>query len=218
MIDNWNTFCKEEIKDKLNKDLDKLYNTYSIRPKRENLFKAFELCPEDELKLVVLGHSPYSSYHADGIAFSSCIGWETPISLQIIYNAIKESVYKDKSTNFDEVADFTLKYKDSGILWLNRQLTTKDKITQDIMSKNIWNDFIISLIKYIATNHKNVMWLILTKESKDVYEYLRKKDIKALLLSHPASSIYNNTKWEYYDCFNQINNYLKSINKTEIVW
>lgn len=216
-INNWSRFLEEKHELILNKELDVLYKN-NIRPDRKDLYNAFSLCPEAELKIIVLGHSPYPTYHAHGIAFSSAIGWEVPPSLAVIYHAILESVYNNDATQFKSVSDFTVRYKDSGILWLNRQLTTVDRVAGDNKSKSIWNSFIISLIKYIAEKYKEVIWLIMTKESKDVYEFLNKRGIKAMLVSHPASSLYNNKEWYYDDCFNQVNTHLRQLNKTEIVW
>ena len=87
----WNEFINREAKKeyfiKLNKFLDEKYkNQIVVYPKKENIFRAFELTPFKDIKVVIIGQDPYiNEGQAQGLSFSVNDGIKLPPSLKNIY-------------------------------------------------------------------------------------------------------------------------------------
>ena len=74
-------------------------NPQLLYPKPNYLFKAFNMCPLDEIKVVFIGQDPYFNHEiyndkivpqAHGLSFSVPIGFDIPSSLNNIYNNLKK--------------------------------------------------------------------------------------------------------------------------------
>ena len=104
---------------KLASKLDKAYKSKKVYPVREDIFKALELTPFDEIKVVIIGKIPfYRQNQADGLAFSSKLGSEINQTSQIIINeAIKDvNIYRPDSASL-------VNWAKQGVLLLNSALT-----------------------------------------------------------------------------------------------
>jgi uracil-DNA glycosylase len=104
---------------KLASKLEKAYKTKKVYPNREDIFKALELTPFDEIKVVIIGKIPfYRQNQADGLAFSSKLGSEINQTSQIIINeAIKDvNIYRPDSASL-------VSWAKQGVLLLNSALT-----------------------------------------------------------------------------------------------
>jgi len=91
----WYNFLKEElessyfrnIQDYLKKEI------FTVYPQKEDIFKAFELCPLDDLKVVILAQDPYHNpKQANGLAFSVNEGIKLPPSLQNIFQELNNDL------------------------------------------------------------------------------------------------------------------------------
>ena len=72
------------------------YAQTTVYPKGSNIFRAFDLCPFHQLKVVILGQDPYHEPgQAQGLAFSVPDGVKIPPSLVNIYKEIKDDVGTD---------------------------------------------------------------------------------------------------------------------------
>jgi uracil-DNA glycosylase len=104
---------------KLASKLDKAYKSKKVYPVREDIFKALELTPFDEIKVVIIGKIPfYRQNQADGLAFSSKLGSEINQTSQIIINeAIKDvNIYRPDSASL-------VNWAKQGVLLINSALT-----------------------------------------------------------------------------------------------
>ena len=73
----------------LEKEINKRYETTTVFPEKQNIFKAFSLTKLDNLKVVILGQDPYHGQgQAHGLSFSVQKGITVPPSLKNIYNSI----------------------------------------------------------------------------------------------------------------------------------
>src|ERR1044072_127065 len=89
----------------------------NVVPQKEHGFRAFQLCPPQKLKVVIIGQDPYINGEADGLAFSS-FGKMTP-SLEVVFAEINRTHdCKRKQTHLDDWAE-------QGLLLLNAVLTTR---------------------------------------------------------------------------------------------
>ena len=98
MIGNsWDNVLEEEFKKeyflKIKEFVEAEYKTKTIYPPKEEIFNAFNLCPIENVKVVILGQDPYHEEgQAHGLAFSTPEGHPIPRSLKNIFKEI-ESEY-----------------------------------------------------------------------------------------------------------------------------
>jgi uracil-DNA glycosylase len=116
-----------------------------VYPNREDIFKALELTPFDEIKVVIIGKIPfYRQNQADGLAFSSKLGSEINQTSQIIINeAIKDvNIYRPDSASL-------VNWAKQGVLLLNSALTAPSDKPADHLTDWLWfsNKIIDQIIK-----------------------------------------------------------------------
>jgi uracil-DNA glycosylase len=130
---------------KLVSKLDKAYKTKKVYPNREDIFKALELTPFDEIKVLIIGKIPfYRQNQADGLAFSSKLGSEINQTSQIIINeAIKDvNIYRPDNASL-------VSWAKQGVLLLNSALTAPSDKPAGHLSDWQWfsNKIIDQIIK-----------------------------------------------------------------------
>lgn len=80
---------------KLKEEIDKRYETTTVFPEKQNIFKAFSLTKLDNLKVVILGQDPYHGFgQAQGLAFSTPANIKNPPSMQNILKEIQSDLGK----------------------------------------------------------------------------------------------------------------------------
>lgn len=189
------------------------YQTKTIYPRPENLFKAFWLTPFSKIKVVILGQDPYHDVgQAHGLCFSVPEKITTPPSLKNIYKEIESDlgIKKDfKSGNLESWAQ-------QGVFLLNAILTV---IAHNPAShrKKGWEEFTDFVIKTISDKSEHVVFILWGS-------YARSKRIlidsdKHLILESPHPSPLSAFSGFFGSKpFSKANNYLKSHGKTEINW
>tara|TARA_R110000765_G_scaffold5492_2_gene17217 strand:+ start:1725 stop:2414 length:690 start_codon:yes stop_codon:yes gene_type:complete len=177
-------------------------------PKIKYLFRAFEECPYNKLKAVIVGQDPYPNLNvADGIGFSSSLNNKIPTSLNTIFNKLEESI-----DNYERNPDLT-RWANQGILSIQTALTTQvDTIGSHY---NLWKPFIKSIITYINDNNTEIVFVFMGEKANSFSQYVNIHP--TIYCSHPASAKYKET-WKANDVFININNKLKEFNKSEIIW
>ena len=87
---------------KLEKKVLDDYNSLKCYPDLNNIFKAFNLCKFNDLKVVIIGQDPYHGYNeANGLAFSVNEGINIPPSLKNILKEVKSDIGKTSINNGD---------------------------------------------------------------------------------------------------------------------
>ena len=139
---------------KLASKLDKAYKSKKVYPVREDIFKALELTPFDEIKVVIIGKIPfYRQNQADGLAFSSKLGSEINQTSQIIINeAIKDvNIYRPDSASL-------VNWAKQGVLLLNSALTApSDKPAGHLPD---WQWFSNKIIDQIIKNKEPKVFIL----------------------------------------------------------
>ena len=96
------------------------YASTNCFPPKNQIFRALELTPFDEVKVVIIGQDPYhGDFQANGLCFSVSDQVKAPPSLQNIYKELKEDLGIEKTTN--ELDDWATQ----GVLLLNATLTVR---------------------------------------------------------------------------------------------
>jgi uracil-DNA glycosylase len=183
-------------------------------PVLKDVFRAFEECPYDKLKVIMVGQDPYPGFgQADGIAFSCSKTNELQPSLKFMLNEVVRTVY----SGHPESTDVDLKrWSNQGVLMLNTALTTTiNKIGQHY---TIWQPFMAYLFDHLTWNTIGLVYIYMGKEAKSWEDAVNDNNYKIFTM-HPASGVYQQTQsWDCKDMFNLTNDFLIKNNNTKIIW
>lgn len=170
---------------------EKIYSSGKlISPSYDKIFKAFEMCPIDNFKCIVLGQDPYPDGHnATGLAFgipkkSSHI----PPSLKNIMDELYRSNPGRLNVDFDHTLESWAK---QGVLLLNSSLTVAQ---HEPGSHNaIWHPVVSSLLDYVVAKYPYHPLIIFGAQAKKMVSEYTKKYALILYSPHPASVRYGGT-------------------------
>lgn len=197
--------------------LSKLY-TLSTEGKRftpplKQVFRAFEECPYDQLKVVIIGQDPYPTLGvADGISFSCSNTNKLQPSLKFILQEVDRTVYGNHVIS----EDLDLKrWANQGILMLNTALTVEvGKIGSHY---DIWKPFTAYLLDLLNNHNPGLVYVYMGKKAEE-WSVLTGDNNYKFTVKHPASAVYNGSKWDSDDIFNKISAIIKNENNYEITW
>lgn len=188
------------------------YSTKTIYPHGKNIFRAFELCPFDKVKVVIIGQDPYHGPgQANGLCFSVNDGVPLPPSLQNIYKEIETDLnMKMPSTgNLDN-------WSRQGVLLLNATLTVRANQAGSHQRQG-WEDFTDAVIKTISDRKENIVFLLWGKYAQEKGMIIDSSKHHILKAPHPSPlSAYAG----FFGCkhFSKTNQYLESIGKDPVNW
>ncbi len=219
---SWHTVLEQEFGkeyfEKLVEFVKKEVATHTIYPEGKNIFRAFELCPFDQVKVVIIGQDPYHGpKQANGLCFSVNDGVPLPPSLQNIYKEISEDfsdttktiVQIPKTGNLDNWAS-------QGVLLLNATLTVRAN-TAGSHQKKGWEEFTDAVIKAVSEQKEHVVFLLWGKYAQEKGKVIDRKKHHVLTATHPSPfSAYSG----FFGCkhFSKTNEYLESTGATAIDW
>ncbi len=131
------------------------YKTHTVYPPGQFIFNAFNSCPFDQVKVVILGQDPYhGAGQANGLSFSVADGVPIPPSLQNIYKELKDdlAVPIPKSGNLE-------KWARQGVLLLNATLTVRQNQAASHQSKG-WEEFTDAVIKVLNEKKNHLVFIL----------------------------------------------------------
>ena len=180
----WRVIDKKELLDILTK-LNIKYKQDNICPQKNDIFKAFKVCPYNELKVIMVGQDPYPQKGvATGILFGNKKGTEennlSP-SLQVMREAAVNFEVPHNYINFDITLESWAK---QGILMLNSALTVEtNKIGSHVM---LWRPFISSLLRRLSESETGLVYVLFGKQAQTFKPYINSKFNVILEENHPA--------------------------------
>ncbi len=183
-----------------------------IFPKKENIFRAFNLTPIDKIKVIILGQDPYhGDNQANGLSFSVNENIALPPSLKNIY----KELHDDLGCSIPQHGDLT-SWAEQGVLLLNTVLTVQRSAANSHRDKG-WEKFTTEVIKTINNQCKNVVFILWGSPAAS--KELLIDGSKHLILKAPHPSPLSSYRG-FFGCkhFSLANNYLKNNNKKEINW
>lgn len=131
------------------------YKSKVVYPPAKLIFNAFDSCPFDKVKVVILGQDPYHGPgQAHGLCFSVNEGVPFPPSLQNIFKEITDDLGKPvpKSGDLTRLAN-------QGVLLLNATLTVQKDKAGSHQNKG-WEEFTDAAIKILAEKKSNIVFLL----------------------------------------------------------
>jgi len=199
-------------------DFDKvLAELYRLRedgkrftPPLKQVFRAFEECPYDKLKVIIIGQDPYPYINvADGLAFSCSMTDKVQPSLRNMFEAIEKTVYQEFPTYQDPNL---IRWANQGVLLLNSALTCQvDKIGSHY---NVWKEFIAYTMDILNYTDSGLIFVLMGKQAQEL-ESMIGEHHHIIKVSHPASAAYTKTTWDCSDMFNKINKIINGQNGPE---
>ncbi|OWP85711.1 uracil-DNA glycosylase, partial [Flavobacterium covae] len=182
-------------------------------PKGSLIFSAFDHCPFDNVKVVIIGQDPYHGLgQANGLCFSVNEGISFPPSLINIFKEIQTdlNIPIPISGNLERWAE-------QGVLLLNATLTVRENTAGSHQNKG-WETFTDAVIEQISDKKENVVFLLWGGFAKKKGAKIDRNKHYVLEAGHPSPLSANRGLWFNNKHFSKTNDYLKSIKKEEIKW
>ena len=131
------------------------YQQYTCYPPGKLIFNAFNLCPFDKVKVVIIGQDPYHEPgQAHGLSFSVQDGIQFPPSLQNIFKEIQA----DLGTPIPTSGNLT-RWAEQGVLLLNASLTVRAHQANS-HSQLGWQKFTDAAIQALAQNRQHLVYML----------------------------------------------------------
>ena len=214
--ESWRRALTDEFRkpyfEKLTKKVRGEYTSQKIYPPPALIFNAFNLCPFDSVRVVILGQDPYhGAGQAHGLSFSVPDGTAIPPSLQNIYKEIRDDLGLPipKTGNLEHWAK-------EGVLLLNATLTVRAGSPAS-HSDIGWEKFTDAVIKTLSEKKERLVFLLWGRFAQDKASLIDLKKHLVLTAAHPSPfSAYNG----FFRCkhFSKTNEYLISIGENPINW
>ena len=190
----------------------KEYSSRQIFPRGGNIFRAFDKCPFDKLKVVIIGQDPYHGEgQANGLCFSVNDGVQFPPSLRNIFQEVESDTGAPVPTsgNLDRWAE-------QGVLLLNSVLTVRAHEAASHAGRG-WEQFTDAVVREIAARREGVVYMLwgsYAQRKGAIADPARDCILKAVRPS-PLSAYRG-----FFGCrhFSRANDYLVAHGKEPIVW
>lgn len=188
------------------------YRNKTIYPPAKQIFNAFDSCPFESVKVVILGQDPYHEpSQAHGLSFSVLPPCPPPPSLVNIYKEIRSDIGTLVSSNGDLTA-----WSEQGVLLLNATLTVEAHKAGSHQNKG-WETFTDSAIKALAENREHLVFMLWGSYAQRKGAFIDRSRHLVLQAPHPSPlSAYRG----FFGCkhFSAANAYLISQGLSPIVW
>jgi len=182
-------------------------------PPGKLVFNAFNLCPFDKVKVVILGQDPYHEQgQAMGLSFSVPEGIMLPPSLQNIYKEIQNDLGKPIPTSGD-----LTRWAKQGVLLLNATLTVRAHIANSHQTLG-WQNFTDAAIEALNAHREHIVFMLwggFARSKKRLIDANRHCIIESV---HPSPLSANRGGWFGQYQFSRCNAYLKQQGLDEIDW
>ncbi|MBQ2992724.1 MAG: uracil-DNA glycosylase [Alistipes sp.] len=188
------------------------YASHQVFPRGGNIFRAFDKCPFEQLKVVIIGQDPYHGEgQANGLCFSVNDGVAFPPSLKNIFTEVSSDTGAPipASGNLDRWAE-------QGVLLLNAVLTVRAHEAASHAGRG-WEQFTDAVVRAIAERKQGVVYMLwgsYAQRKGAIADPTRNLILKAV---HPSPlSVYRGFFGSRH--FSQANAYLQSQGLAPIVW
>lgn len=215
--ESWqNTLSEEFDKPYFVSLIDFVKNEYSTKkcyPKGSQIFSAFDFCPFEDVKIVIIGQDPYHGFgQANGLCFSVNDGIAMPPSLLNIFKEIETDIQIPfpKTGNLERWAK-------QGVLLLNATLTVRENEAGS-HQKMGWETFTDAVIQKISDEKENVVFLLWGGFAQKKGSRIHKEKHVVLESGHPSPLSANRGFWFGNKHFSKTNAFLKTKGLKEIAW
>ena len=188
------------------------YKSGTIYPPGKLIFNAFNLCPFDKVKVVIIGQDPYHGpEQAHGLCFSVNDGVPFPPSLVNIFKEIQD----DLGTPVPPTGNLT-RWASQGVLLLNATLTVRAHQAGSHQRRG-WEEFTDAAIRCLAEERENLVFILWGSYAQKKGAFIDRNKHLVLTSAHPSPlSAYNGFFGNKH--FSRTNDYLAAHGKEPIQW
>ncbi len=213
--ESWKNILKDEFEEPYFQELISFvkseYKTQKIFPKGKDIFRAFDSCPFDSVKVVILGQDPYHGPgQANGLCFSVHEGIPFPPSLVNIFKEIKNDLGKDipPHGSLDRWAE-------QGVLLLNATLTVRAHQAGSHQKKG-WEEFTDAVVQKLAEK-SGLVYMLWGSYAQKKAAIVNQENNLVLKSPHPSPlsahrGFFGNAH------FSKANKYLDQSGQSQISW
>lgn len=214
---SWNAVLKEEFEKPYFKELTNFvkreYQTYTCYPPGKEIFAAFDSCPFDDLKVVIIGQDPYhGSGQANGLCFSVNDGIPHPPSLVNIFKEIE----KDLNLPYPKSGNL-MRWANQGVLLLNATLTVRENQAGSHQNKG-WEIFTDRVIQTVNEHKSGLVFLLWGGFAKRKAKLIDDHKHHILSSGHPSPLSANKGYWFGNKHFSKTNLQLEQTGLSPISW
>ena len=189
------------------------YTTTTCYPPGSLIFNAFNLCPFDRVKAVIIGQDPYHEPgQAQGLSFSVPEGVPFPPSLQNIFKEIQLDLGKP----IPPTGDLT-RWAEQGVLLLNATLTVRAHQAAS-HQRHGWEQFTDAAIRALNAERENLVFILWGGYARSKAQLIDRSRHLVLESVHPSPLSANRGGWFGNHHFSQANAYLAQHGKSPINW
>lgn len=183
---------------------------YVIPPHGSPLFfKIFKDLQPSDIKLVVLGQDPYPQRGIyTGYAFDNANSSKLSPSLR--------NIFKEINRTYQGLDDWDLsRWVKQGVFLVNTALSVVENSPDSHTA--LWKDFTIKWIQLLSEHRNDLIWLLMGSKAQNFAQYINNPSHYIIRTGHP-SPLNTVNPFVGCNCFVEINEQLKGLNKTEIIW
>ena len=188
------------------------YRTTQCFPPAGQIFRAFDLCPFNRVRVVIIGQDPYHDFNqAHGLCFSVQDGVRVPPSLENIYKELNRDLGKPIPTSGN-----LTHWAEQGVLLLNTTLTVEAHRAGSHQGKG-WEELTDAAIQALNNQRENVVFMLWGSYAQRKGQFIDRRRHLVLTAVHPSPlSAYRG----FIGCghFSQANAYLQQHGQTPINW
>ena len=215
--DSWKQYLNAEFDKEYFANLTKLvrqeYQNHQCFPPGRQVFNAFNLCPFDNVKVVIIGQDPYHEPgQAMGLSFSVPVGTTMPPSLVNIFKEIQQ----DLGNTIPQDGDLT-RWSKQGVLLLNATLTVRAHEANS-HQKLGWNQFTDAAIKALSDHRQGLVYMLWGGYARSKRYLINQQHNLVLESVHPSPLSANRGGWFGQHQFSRCNAYLESKGIAPINW
>ena len=189
------------------------YQAGTCYPPGKFIFNAFNLCPFDQVKVVIIGQDPYHEPgQAHGLSFSVQDGVPFPPSLQNIF----KEIHDDLGVPVPASGDLT-RWARQGVLLLNATLTVRAHLANSHASLG-WQNFTDAAIQALAAGRQHIVYMLWGGFARSKAYMIDRQRNLVLESVHPSPLSANHGGWFGQHQFSRCNQYLEQNGLAPIEW
>ena len=189
------------------------YKNEVVYPPPKYIFRAFDLCPFEKVKIVILGQDPYhGARQANGLCFAVNEDVMLPPSLQNIFKEIESDLGKSLVHRSGDLS----RWAEQGVLLLNATLTVRAHVAGSHQGRG-WELFTDTAVRVLSEEREHLVFMLWGNYAKAKGAHIDRARHLVLEAAHPSPfSVANG----FFGCkhFSRANDYLIAQGETPIDW
>lgn len=158
------------------------YKTATVYPPPKFIFRAFELTPFNQVKVVILGQDPYHGPgQANGLSFAVAEGMRNPPSLQNIYKELESDLGEPLKNPSGDLS----RWAEQGVLLLNATLTVRGGAAGSHQNKG-WEQFTDAVIRVLSEKREHLVFILWGNYAKQKGAHIDRTKHLVIESPHPS--------------------------------